>query len=69
MVFFLDMFVIAIAVLGAATGWVAGLALLVFLAGIAITAFAVFLSTLEVRTSQLAIRQDLAGFLEYSPTE
>jgi hypothetical protein len=41
------MLVIALAALGNTAGWAAGLAMLVFLVGVALTAYGVFLSTLE----------------------
>jgi hypothetical protein len=62
LVFFLDMLVIALAALENSVSWVTGLALLNFLVGIACTAWSVLLSTLEARTSHLAVEHDLSWF-------
>ncbi len=61
-VFFLDMFVIAVAAQGSVVTWLGELALLVFLAGTGLTAFGILLSTLELRTSQFAVAYDLTWF-------
>ena len=67
LVFFVDMLVIALASLEQSVGWATGLALLNFLVGIACTAWSVLLSTLEARTSHLAVEHDLSWFASTAP--
>jgi hypothetical protein len=67
LVFFIDMLAIALAALETSIGWVTGLAMLNFLIGIAFMAWSVLLSTLEARTSHLAMERDLSWFASAAP--
>jgi hypothetical protein len=64
-VFFVDMLVIAVAALENTVGWASGVAMLVFLIGVALTAVGVFISTLEIRTSQVAVEHDLSWLAQH----
>ena len=67
-VFFADMFVIALAALVTDASWINILALAIFLAGTGVVAFGVLLSTIEIRTSHLAVEHDIPWALGHPDT-